>query len=1566
MTKLLRILSLIAICFAFNSTFAAIDISPVEEDIIKTLYRMEKAINGSIDDFAGRSIPNFKNPKMIIEIVQKAHKLLEDLPEKSKVPTDLIVGRLHMSAFMTLLYGRGEAKPNDGIYWYLNNKGGETGYFELMELIEMGGFDEDMKRSVKSKLDRLDFKNFQIRGSIVKKEPKFITASIVEDILEAVKQSPTAPKYTDIYREVTLGSGVAIPSKTVSAKEVAEQAKLKDEKPLKHVEYHKNLPRRKSTYQEIIKTSGARDDVPVSKNFYDHSVAINNSETKKYPQYFGRDNDVNRILDILARPNKSHIILTAKLGVDKESVLQMLQDGFVKGKYQIADEYPPLVLGLDPSFLMMQSGPQSMHNKLSVLSKATKRRIVAYIDEAAITPKVNKEAFKTSLGELVHNDHTMRVNYIFSMTSADSRKFLDDESLSAKLEEIHLKELSKEDSISFIQENYVPMWKEHFKVGESKFYGLTDEAMEFAARNFKVANANTVRAKAMTELLEGVIARKQRILNDGGAGGSFEIEIYDIRDYIKEKFDEDLIPGDKRFNIAFEERWSKFQSGYFGNEGFKDEMRELLYLHFADPEKKQMTSTIVFGPPGGGKSYGAEQVSQAFFGGKPLELNGADFKKPSDVTKITGSPPGYVGSEEQRSVFTKFIKENPNGGIILIEEADYIHPDIMELFTNMITSKSFRDGLGVEYDMSKYVLWLNSNIGQEYMIPVDAKNKMNWSQYNIRLNQLTQEKMVDGTVVKRVRADKKAEMMNKFMAAIVNNGRINGSANNEVDEKVSQAAQKQNRRYSPLYALPPSQEDLRQAAIYQLISYKTKLELDYNITLDVTDETLFQIVDLDNMEFEKGYSYVAERLDAYLFNKTNFHKAEQGASIKVELLQTRAVSPVDNKNTLNLVIDGKKVSYDLGNMLPAFDNQWAKSPEIKANIKSFPDRISQAFKGDDEFVKEVQVLLKRHAIDWKSRPVISLVGTTGNGKSQFGKAMGKAIFEDDKAYKEIPTQSIEEFNSFINGQEFRNWIESRIMAGGGVIGVDELLSIQNNPEMKLYMFNKLYKFLDEGYMTIGGKEYDLRAFIPVLTGNAMQEFFEAVPNNPDGEKQVEYIIDHVKSQDFVDYFKGFGFDPPKLARMGLMHLKGPTKKEIAHQVGQYLLEDSLANILKGSGIYVDVVVDPAVVNKTVDMLSTVLLGMRDVKSKGIEKLVLNPISGIILDLPDIKKLELKLGQNDEVRWYADGKRIILTSESGSTWEYLSVAKKKGITEDNAIQFADIKPKKKELDPLMKETTRIHEVEGHWMVSYLLHGENGAQSINLIPEGWYAGYMRPKMKEKIVTHSIVTEMKDVLELEAGHRSVFVRGTYEYGGGSNGKPRDPKSGARDDLGRVDEIFQKFLSNNIFEDYSEFSKANDVHLFKDTMRMVGKYATDYVIEYGNANGVSDGINAEFTRKIQEGKQEFLNEQEIETFVEKFEQTHKLKNHDELFYESIVHGIEKYLEREDFMDEKPLKKIKLLKDLAYQLGRELGSLTKRANTVGAVYNGYKKVEAKLTQARVEALKVDSGKKPGSCNHLF
>jgi ATP-dependent Clp protease ATP-binding subunit ClpA len=1528
-------------------------LSQLEKNFLAAVERKISLLTQTTKDAAGNSISVISTPEQVYKQVQEIEFKLMKFPKDSLVHNEAVLGDFYIQAFKMLVAGRGQKTRGDGSGWYLNNKKGPTGLEEALKILKSNPFDRFTLESVRAWVESFEPGQFNVPGIFEKKPKHFISNEQRRVLLEAITLSQEkVARYTDFYkyrivRKADFETLLLALGRTADINPQAMQVV--------------------QSYQKHIAPL-------VVKNYHDESVKIHNNKKGKYRNNISRLNELHRILDTFERSEKNNVALVAKTGVDTRGFLQMLSDGFVNETFLNNADKSPIVMELSPISLAMQGQIGSLRNVLDKMGEFTGRKIIIYFDMSDMIDKYSQAALKP-IFEQTRGFMDKHVQFIFGVTPEKSRVLFGNQEFASVLKEIQLNELDKERAFEMLKKEKIPFWYDNHAHGESYFKGIADDSvLEFAWKNGHLENPDVTKAKAASELMEAAIVRQLRINNINGETQDLILEIEHMRDYLKTTLDFELIPGHPSFETALNERMEEVDKLFKGDAGYKYQMEKIIRRHFTRLNEKKMTALVELGPPGTGKSYGPKVYSQVLFDNEPLILPGAEYKNPTfGMTKLIGSGPGYVGQND--SVLADYIANNPRGGFIVIEEADNLHQDIIDFWTNTITEGGFRDAAGNWHDTSNFILKYNSNKGQDWMLSAG----MTWDDYAIKVNQLYDVKFVNGKQFMIPKKEATDEMFEAFFSKIYMQSNPGGDTSEMADE-----IEKQKRRYQVLFKRTPNKEELKAAAEFHLDRYISKLASEYEINLSLKAGVVDKIIDIENFNFAQGYSYIEQKLESVLFENVNEYLHKRGSKITVDLKQVTNVDPKKNKNTLLLKIDRENIKLDLGNMMTPSENQWANSAVFRENIKNLPKRMNRTLKASSTEITNVHQMLKRKLADWNTKMVMSLLGTSGNGKTEFGYTLAESLFNDRKAaFKISGLNSTADLNNFFRSNvgyagsteetQFEKWFKARRRAGGGVIMLDELLSFyglnQVEVSQKVAIINELYDMLDEGVIRFGSKKYDARGFFFLVTGNMFQEAFAGVPNNPDGELEVQKLLKKINGNEdaIMSEFAKYGIDAPKVARLGgtkNIIVRGPLPKSSTHNIGGIMLNKSVNEIVENSGIRVKVTVDDKVLYEVVDMLTSITLGMRGVGA-GIEKVILDPIGGIIADIPELKSIEVKMLKNGEVAWYADGKRIVYVGEKldedlyQRSWELKSEAPKKA--EDFTPQLKDIKPKKKQMTRAMKETTRIHEVEGHWMVDFLLTGENTAQSINLIPGDWYLGYMMPKERELIDVHSLTTEFKEVLVLEAGHRSVFERGTFEYGGGSSGRPRDPKGPRSDDLGRVDDIYNRFLSNNIFEDYSEFSNGQEIDRFKKTLRMVGKYSTDYVLRYGNDAGISDGINNEFTKKINAGKEEFLNEKEIEAFVKKIKAKGNLKDPNKLFMESVVYGVEQFMKRADFKDDTTAKAM-LLKELVKNIAKEL-------ETNGAKFNPTQIVESSelVRKLFVEQNRTQIGfKQSGDCNSMF
>lgn len=131
-----------------------------------------------------------------------------------------------------------------------------------------------------------------------------------------------------------------------------------------------------------------------------------------------------------------------------------------------------------------------------------------------------------------------------------------------------------------------------------------------------------------------------------------------------------------------------------------------------DPEQPLGVFLLV-GPSGVGKTETALTVADQLFGGEQarVSINMSEFQEKHSVSRLVGSPPGYVGYGEG-GVLTEAVRQRPYS-VVLLDEVEKAHLDVVNLFYQVFDKGVLCDGEGREIDFSNTVLFLTSNLASE-------------------------------------------------------------------------------------------------------------------------------------------------------------------------------------------------------------------------------------------------------------------------------------------------------------------------------------------------------------------------------------------------------------------------------------------------------------------------------------------------------------------------------------------------------------------------------------------------------------------------------------------------------------------------------------------------------------------------------------------------------------------------------------------------------------------------------------------------------------------------------------
>lgn len=131
---------------------------------------------------------------------------------------------------------------------------------------------------------------------------------------------------------------------------------------------------------------------------------------------------------------------------------------------------------------------------------------------------------------------------------------------------------------------------------------------------------------------------------------------------------------------------------------------------------RPMGAFLLVGPSGVGKTETVLQIADLLYGGRQYltTINMSEFQEKHTVSRLIGSPPGYVGYGEG-GVLTEAIRQKPYS-VVLLDEVEKAHPDVLNLFYQAFDKGELADGEGRIIDCKNVVFFLTSNLGYQTIV----------------------------------------------------------------------------------------------------------------------------------------------------------------------------------------------------------------------------------------------------------------------------------------------------------------------------------------------------------------------------------------------------------------------------------------------------------------------------------------------------------------------------------------------------------------------------------------------------------------------------------------------------------------------------------------------------------------------------------------------------------------------------------------------------------------------------------------------------------------------------------
>jgi ATP-dependent Clp protease ATP-binding subunit ClpA len=425
----------------------------------------------------------------------------------------------------------------------------------------------------------------------------------------------------------------------------------------------------------------------------------------KMDPLIGREDVIERAVQVLCRRTKNNPLLIGEPGVGKTAIADGLAMRIVKGEVP-ANLEDAVIYSLDMGALLAGTKFRGdFEERLKSVVKALEQEPhgILFIDEihtivgAGATSGGSMDASNLLKPSLANGG----LSCIGSTTYKEYRQnFEKDRALSRRFQKIDVHEPSVEDTIKIL-EGLKSRYEDHHNVRYSA--GAVKAAAELSARYIQ---SRHLPDKAIDVLDEaGARVRIQAKGNDEKL-----IKVSDIEKVVATMAQVPVHSVTTADRSQLRDLDKNLKTVVFGQDKAIDAVTNAIKMSRTglSRENKPIGSYLFAGPTGVGKTEVCKQLSH-FLGNSFIRFDMSEYMEKHAVSRLVGAPPGYVGYEEG-GLLTEAVTKNPYA-VLLLDEVEKAHPDIYNILLQVMDNGTLTDSHGKTADFRNVILILTTNAG---------------------------------------------------------------------------------------------------------------------------------------------------------------------------------------------------------------------------------------------------------------------------------------------------------------------------------------------------------------------------------------------------------------------------------------------------------------------------------------------------------------------------------------------------------------------------------------------------------------------------------------------------------------------------------------------------------------------------------------------------------------------------------------------------------------------------------------------------------------------------------------
>ncbi|MGE7664016.1 AAA family ATPase [Peribacillus sp. NPDC097197] len=468
----------------------------------------------------------------------------------------------------------------------------------------------------------------------------------------------------------------------------------------------------------------------------------------------GRNEEIKRVIEVLNRRNKNNPVLIGEPGVGKTAIAEGLALAIVEGKVpeKLRNK---LVFSLDMASLVTNTGIRGQFEervKQLISELQDRKNVILFIDEIHQIVGAGSAEGSMDAGNILKPALARgELQLVGATTLSEYRKIEKDGALERRFQPVQVDEPTTEEAIVILQ---------GLKDRYESFHGViyTEEALEAAVElshryiqdrflpdkaidlmdeagskqnlTIEYSQEDVVKQRLEQIYKEKELALKEeayekaaelrdeeekleKSLQAGANAAKPNVTVEDIQRIIEQKTGipiGKLQEDEQKKMIHLQEDLMKKVIGQ--EEAVKKVAKAVRRSRAGLKSKNRPTGSFLFvGPTGVGKTELAKTLAEELFGDKEamIRLDMSEFMEKHSVSKLIGSPPGYVGHEEAGQL-TEKVRRKPYS-IILLDEIEKAHPDVMHMFLQILEDGRLTDSQGRTVTFKDTVIIMTSNAG---------------------------------------------------------------------------------------------------------------------------------------------------------------------------------------------------------------------------------------------------------------------------------------------------------------------------------------------------------------------------------------------------------------------------------------------------------------------------------------------------------------------------------------------------------------------------------------------------------------------------------------------------------------------------------------------------------------------------------------------------------------------------------------------------------------------------------------------------------------------------------------